>query len=320
MLPDIRDETIYTVWRRPAFRATSRDEAMLLLVGVAAWAGTVAWIGQFRRNPVSEALHAALPASVWFWGSLGLVLLLAVVAWVRGARAQAAGIAVVAAFLLGEIPYGWLAGLIPGDFDIPLRGWGHLWGFAGSRLSWLAGLAATMWVVVRVFPAPVRVQPLLVAGDLAAAGRDTSATRPPMAWWRVLVGPYAIFCAVALVALQSSVGFAPITSGALLRGLPMVLVAALVNATVEEYIFRAFLMPAMLRIGGVAAGLWGQAALFGMMHWGLGVGVLAALPVSLGIGFGSVLWGKAALDTRGMLWVVLAHTMIDVAVMSAYFV
>jgi hypothetical protein len=32
-----------------------------------------------------------------------------------------------------------------------------------------------------------------------------------------------------------------------------------------------------------------------------------------------VAWGKYALDTRGLGWVVLAHAMIDVAVMGAYF-
>ena len=63
-----------------------------------------------------------------------------------------------------------------------------------------------------------------------------------------------------------------------------------------------------------------EGAVFGLMHWGLSVGVLAALPTSLLIGLGSVAWGKYALDTRGLSWVIVAHALIDVAVMSAYFV
>ena len=56
------------------------------------------------------------------------------------------------------------------------------------------------------------------------------------------------------------------------------------------------------------------------MHWGLSVGILAALPVSLLIGLGSVVWGKAALETRGLGWVVMAHFLVDVCVMAAFFV
>jgi membrane protease YdiL (CAAX protease family) len=63
-----------------------------------------------------------------------------------------------------------------------------------------------------------------------------------------------------------------------------------------------------------------QGLLFGIVHWGLSVGVLAALPTSLLIGLGSVIWGKAAYETRGLSWPIAAHFMIDGAIMSAYFV
>jgi membrane protease YdiL (CAAX protease family) len=63
-----------------------------------------------------------------------------------------------------------------------------------------------------------------------------------------------------------------------------------------------------------------QGLFFGIIHWGLSVGVLAALPTSLLIGLGSVVWGKAAYETRGLSWTIVAHFMIDVAIMAAYFV
>jgi hypothetical protein len=33
-----------------------------------------------------------------------------------------------------------------------------------------------------------------------------------------------------------------------------------------------------------------------------------------------VVWGKLTVDTRGLGWAVVAHTMVDVCVMSAFFV
>jgi hypothetical protein len=58
--------------------------------------------------------------------------------------------------------------------------------------------------------------------------------------------------------------------------------------------------------------------MFGLLHWGMSIGVVAALPTSLLIGIGSVFWGKAVLDTRGLSWVVFAHALVDVAIMCAY--
>ena len=49
----------------------------------------------------------------------------------------------------------------------------------------------------------------------------------------------------------------------------------------EEIIFRGLIQPAFLRAGCIAAGLWIQGLMFGLMHCGMSVGVLAALPVSL---------------------------------------
>lgn len=112
----------------------------------------------------------------------------------------------------------------------------------------------------------------------------------------------------------------PLRSGALWALLPAILLAAVANALVEEVIYRGVLPPAFVQAAGIARGLWIQGLMFGMLHWGMSVGVFAALPASLLIGIGSVYWGKAVLETRGLSWVILAHAMVDVAIMSAYFV
>jgi membrane protease YdiL (CAAX protease family) len=120
--------------------------------------------------------------------------------------------------------------------------------------------------------------------------------------------------------MQANVGFAPLRHGTLWPLLPAVLLAAATNAVAEELIFRGMVQPAFIRAGGIAAGLWMQGLLFGLMHWGMSVGILAALPVSLLIGFGSIVWGKIAVDTRGLGFVVIAHAMVDIGLMSAFFV
>jgi membrane protease YdiL (CAAX protease family) len=90
--------------------------------------------------------------------------------------------------------------------------------------------------------------------------------------------------------------------------------------TTEEIVYRGFLQPAFVRLGGVGPGLWTTGIIFGLLHWGLSVGILAALPSSLLIGIGSVAWGKAAHETNGLGLSIVSHFMIDVAVMAAYFV
>jgi membrane protease YdiL (CAAX protease family) len=136
----------------------------------------------------------------------------------------------------------------------------------------------------------------------------------------MLLSGYLLVVVLLFVLMQAGVGFRPLRSGVLPSLFLAILLSAVANSAAEELVFRGVLQPALIGVGGIAAGLWAQGALFGLVHWGTSVGVLAALPVSLGIGLGSVMWGKATLETGGLGWVCIAHAMIDVAVMSAYFV
>ena len=77
-----------------------------------------------------------------------------------------------------------------------------------------------------------------------------------MRWSRFLLGGYLGLVVVLGLFLQLGIGFAPVTSG---RPAPLwwaVLTAALVNAAVEEVVYRGFLQPAFIRFGGVGPGLW----------------------------------------------------------------
>ena len=80
------------------------------------------------------------------------------------------------------------------------------------------------------------------------------------------------------------------------------------------------MQPALIAYGGVGAGLWIQGLIFGLVHWGTSVGLVASLPFALVTGFASVFWGRAAYETRGLALPIAAHCMADIVVFSAYFV
>jgi membrane protease YdiL (CAAX protease family) len=298
---DIRAETIFTLLRLPAARVPVRDWWTLAALALIGWLGAVAFLGVYRPNQVARALYAVAPRDTIFYGAVALMIL---------------------AFLVGHPIYAWLYTHLPATFRVPFRENAHAVGFAWARIGYAAALLAPMllawWLAFGRRGGWPRLT--LGLGDFRVAGRDISATSPPMPAWRALITGYLLFCAVAFVVMQANVGFAPIRSATLWPLVPAVLLAAVANATAEEFVFRGLVQPAFVRAGGLAAGLWLQGLLFGLMHWGLSLGVIAALPVSLLIGFGSVVWGKVAVDTGGLGWVVIAHAMVDVCVMSAFFV
>jgi membrane protease YdiL (CAAX protease family) len=321
---DIREETIFSLFRRADLRPRSTAVwwwmTALVLLG---WLGAVAYIGRLRPNEVASLLSALAPGDNVFVGAITGIVLLAIGARVAGARPLAGASLVVAAFLFGHQLNAWLHPWLPGEYVLPLESTADGLRFATARLAYAATVTGPMllawWIGFGREPGG-RPGLCLRWGDFGAAGRDVSAKKPPAPWGRELVRGYAVFCLILFVAMQANAGFGPVRTGVLWGLLPAVVFAALGNALAEELIFRGVMQPAFIRAGGVAAGLWLQGLFFGLMHWGLSVGVLSALPVSLLIGCGSVLWGKAALDTRGLGWVVIAHAMVDVAIMGAFFV
>lgn len=322
---DLRTRTIFNLPRAGESGGSTRaDWIGLAILGAIAWVGAVAYIGQFRRNQVAQLLYAVAAADILFWGAFVAAIVAAAIAFLRGSRALAGAALVVAAFLGGHELYSLAYRALPARFSFPFQGLDDGLRFALARLAYGAALAAAMlaawWVAFGRAPAREQERLELGWGDWNAEVRDVSAKQPPKRAWRELLSGYVVFCLVLFLSFQATVGFKPVLGGRLWPLLPAILVAALANAAAEELVFRGLLMKAFVRAGGVTAGLWVQGAVFGLMHWGLSVGVLAALPTSLLIGLGSVAWGKYALDTRGLSWVIVAHALIDVAVMSAYFV
>jgi len=316
-------DTVFQLLRRPDFHATRGQWAALGLFIVLAWVGATTFIGRYRPNEVARTLEAMLPGAsafvVMFWASVAAAALAAL--W-RNPRV-AAGAAIVAGFLAGHLLYAWLYGQLGIRIVVPIRQFADALNFSAARLLWAGAILATTLPVWYLSVGRMRegAQRLTFRwGDWSVEARDFSAKQPPQSYTRILIGGYLLFVVILFLLGQAGVGFRPIRSGALLALFPGILVLAAANATAEELVFRGVMQPAFIAVGGIAAGLWAQGALFGLVHWGTSVGALAALPVSLGIGLGSVMWGKSVLETGGLGWVIVAHAMIDVAVMSAYFV
>jgi membrane protease YdiL (CAAX protease family) len=301
---------LLTIYQLPAGSGGMRDAAWIGLVGLIAWVGALAFVGRYRRRQVAQILFTLGSADLLFWSALVLSAVLGTLALLLFLRrGWAAAAFVVTAFLLGHVIYAWMDAWIPRG-----RGFGELFRstgdglrFALSRLVYGAAVVGPMLAAWRLVVGRSAWSALhLGMGDMRVCVRDLSARDNPQPAWRALVGGYGAVCLILFVLLQGAVDFRPLT-GALWPLLPAVLLAAGCNALAEEVVFRGVLQTAFIRAAGVRVGLWGQGLVFGLMHWGLSVGVVAALPASLLIGLGSVAWGKYSLDTRGLGWVVIAH-------------
>jgi membrane protease YdiL (CAAX protease family) len=293
----------------------------MVLLALAAWIGGIAWLAPYRPNQVSALFTALAPAACWYAAALAVPALLLAAGLARRDRALGYAAGTVLAYVAGFFVSGLLFAAFPPSMEVPFRGASDLLGFVLFRLWFLLPLALMMGAVALLFrPREGEAAPRLGWGDWSVESRIFSAREKVAPWSRMLVGGYLVFVVLLAIMFQAGLGFAPVTEGRLLALWWAVLAAALVNAAVEEIVYRGFLQPAFIRLGGVGPGLWTTGMMFGLLHWGLSVGVLAALPTSLLIGLGSVAWGKAAYETRGLGWPIAAHFLIDVAVMAAYFV
>lgn len=294
---------------------------MLIVLAALAWLGGVAALGPYRPTQVSRMVAEIAPLASIYWSSVGAALAIGLLAATARQWSLAWAAVTVGGYLLGFELSGFLYRTFPPEVDIPLTGEASALQFALARL-WFAGpIAIVLLVVWLAFARQTGAgAPEFGFGNWLVQSRDVSVREKPQTWLAKLFGGYLLFVVILLVLIQLPIGFAPIVSGSLWPLLTAVLIAALANAAAEEVVYRGFIQPAFIRYGGAGAGLWVQGLFFGVIHWGLSVGVLAALPVSLMIGFGSIVWGKAAYETRGLGWTIVAHFLIDVVIMAAYFV
>ncbi|MBL0926172.1 MAG: CPBP family intramembrane metalloprotease [Phycisphaerales bacterium] len=292
-----------------------------IVPAVLAWLGSVAFIGQFRPNEVAGLLARAAGLGLIFWTCAAVSAAGIVAMAVGGRRPHAVLWAAVTGYLVGHAVFAWLPVHAAIDFRIPFKSSADGWMFVKHRLTYGVCVVGCTAVFVLLCARALGSGPRFHfgVGSWWAQGRDFTHRSRVQSYAAAMVG-FGVFAAVLWVVGQAGVGFGPLRTGLLWAVLPGVVAAAVTNALVEEMIYRGLLQPAFVHAAGIARGLWIQGLMFGMLHWGMSVGVVAALPTSLLIGIGSVYWGKAVLDTKGLSWVIVAHAMVDVAIMSAYFV
>jgi membrane protease YdiL (CAAX protease family) len=311
-----RTHTIGSMWRAlPAPSPAHVAAAWTLLA--AAWVGHVALFSRVRPGMTFvRRLFGGVPAETIAVAAAAVCLAVLFLGVLRRSATVAGSALVMLAFLAGNALYfGPLARLyLGGSWKFATLTDGLR--FSANRTLYLAavgGAMAVAWLFV-----DRQVFAFLRAGDLGVA---TQWSRKESGPWSGYLGGLALTAVLpAALILQATVGFRPIRSGAIVAALPAIALASLVNALAEETIFRGFVQPAAIRLLGFGRGLWLQGLFFGLVHWGASVGARSALPVSLAIGVGSVVFGKSVLETRGLAWAILAHGMFDVAVFSAYFV
>ncbi|MEZ4672441.1 MAG: CPBP family intramembrane glutamic endopeptidase [Anaerolineae bacterium] len=99
--------------------------------------------------------------------------------------------------------------------------------------------------------------------------------------------------------------------GQVIPFLPIVFLAAAMNAFSEEMAFRASLLAPLLNVVGKSQALLMTAALFGLWHfYGVPYGVLGVVMA----GFLGWLLGKSMLETRGLFWAWFIHFWQDVVI------
>ncbi len=292
-----------------------------IVPAIVIWLGSVAFLGQYRASEIAEGLRELVGLETVYRVCVGV----SVICWLSalGLRKWRLALAwsAAAGFLGGHFLFAELPVHDAVSWRIPFRTLDDGVRFAIHRVVY--GLCITLAVVVPVTTTSWLVRRPVAwnfrVGDWSVLGRDFTHRSAPESYARAIIG-FAVFAGVLYFVGQCATEFRPMRAGSFQTLWPAVLVAALANAAAEELIFRGAVQPALVASAGLARGLWIGAMMFGLLHWGMSVGVVAALPTSLLIGVGSVFWGKSVLETRGLSWAMVAHAMVDFAIMSAYFV
>jgi membrane protease YdiL (CAAX protease family) len=209
--------------------------------------------------------------------------------------------------------------LFTGVLDAPLRS-GSLWqnwfalergwviSFFGERLP-LVIAALVMVLLLRVMGLR-RADFFLVKGELSAPIEGLGRRR---SWRWMPVGVLFTLVVGALFALVLSQLMPPTGSwGLLLPYLPAMVLFALMNSFGEEMAYRAGPLSQLYPVIGREAANWVTAVWFGLGHYygGIPSGPMGVVQSGL-IG---LLFGKAMLETRGMVMPVLLHWLIDMVI------
>jgi membrane protease YdiL (CAAX protease family) len=214
-----------------------------------------------------------------------------------------------------------ITALVTGPLDTLLRtsnlwaiwfGQGQGWAirFLGERLPLL--IEALLLMLVLIPMGRKRQDFFLATGELRAPAVGLRVPGMGNAW--LFVGPFlalllTIFFFFGMMA-QSGASLSRLVG--VLPWLPAILLFAVMNAFGEEMIYRAAPLSQLWPVVGARHAIWLTAVWFGLGHYygGIPNGAVGAL-LSGGI---ALLYGKAMLETRGLLLPTLMHLLTDVAI------
>lgn len=287
-------------------RGTVPALALLVLTWVA--------VAAYTTSPGGNAvgwLTRLVSRDMLFTGAVVGLGLSALVTWSRGAGPPALLATMLVTYLGGTTLSGYVL-QVAGRTE--LRGW---LGFGIQRALYGAAVCLPMLVVYLVLRRGWGRFHFGV-GHWTGTTKLFSDRETPASWGRRLITLTVWIGIPFFLVMQVAAGFSTIRSGAIVGlALPAV-VLALVNATVEETIFRGFLQPTVVHCAGPGRGLWLQGMFFGTHHIGMSVGLLATVPAAILIGVGGTILGKSVLETKGLGWAIAAHAVFDIGVFAAF--
>ena len=272
-----------------------------------------AWVATLLMSRLPQILLREVFAveTSFAWTSLGAALLLLVVSYGWRTLQPLRGYLFVMAVVM----------LLTGPLDSLLRNsvfwttWlgvtrGWTISFLGERLPLV--IEALLPIVILVGLGMKRHDFFLAVGTLRAP--VTELRLPDIANSWLLVGSFSallltLFFFFGSVA-QSGMRLAAMTH--VVPVLPAVLLFAVMNAFGEEVVYRAGPLSQHWHVVGEKQAIWLTAIWFGLGHYSGGIpsGVVGALMAG-GI---AVLYGKAMVETRGIVLSILMHMLTDVAI------
>lgn len=152
----------------------------------------------------------------------------------------------------------------------------------------------------------------LTRGDMRARSRLFSPVLSPLRWTLMAPLAFAIPMILFVIELILQVPIDLALAPKILGALPVVVIFAIVNATQEEFTYRAVYLARLPSVIGTEQALLITSMNFGINHWvgGHPNGLIGAVTVALA---GYIL-GKSMLETRGIAWAWIIHFCADMVV------
>ena len=127
-------------------------------------------------------------------------------------------------------------------------------------------------------------------------------------WDKVVWGwlPYYVVIVLLIIWFQARPTFTQVSQAFVF--LPVLLLAALLNAFGEEFIFRSVMLARLEPAVGTQQAIWMAAGLFGFMHY---FGYPHGIPGALLAAYLGWIAAKSMVETGGFVWAMLIHTIGD---------